>query len=206
MRVALALSALLAIGIVTESHAWPSPLSAQAVPVLERGTLVRIEAPEVQRGRMEGTVDAMDADRVVLLLGGDTARTVTLPLASLARLDVGMTRSRASAAARGVGIGGVTGAVVGLGVALIVIATDSDMEPHATAAYFAIGPDLWGGPSNGEVVAIFTVGGAIIGAAVGGVKGLAAPGRAWENRWRAPRVSVAPTGSGRVEARYMVRF
>jgi hypothetical protein len=206
MRVALALSALLVFAIVTESPAWTTPVSAQAIPILKPGTRVRVEAPEVQRRRMEGTVRTMDAERVVLLLGGDTARPVTIPLASFSRLDVGITRTRGRAAARGVGIGGVTGAVVGLGLALVVIATDPDMEPRAPAGYIGNGLDLWGGPSNGEVLAIFTVGGAVIGAGVGGLKGLVAPGRTWENRWRAPRVSVGPAGDGGVEARYTVRF
>jgi hypothetical protein len=176
MRAALALSALLALGIVPGFPAWTTSVSAQVIPVLEPGTLVRIEAPEVQRRRMEGTVHAMDADRVVLLLAGDAARPVNIPLASLARLDVATARSRASAAARGVGIGGVTGAVVGLGVALVAIATDSDMEARAPAGSFAIGPDMWGGPSDGEVLAIFAVGGAVIGAAVGGLRGAGSPG------------------------------
>jgi hypothetical protein len=204
LRVALAVSALLVLGIVTESPAWTTPVSAQAIPALEPGTRVRIEAPDVRRRGMEGTLHAMDADRLVVLLDGDAARPVTIPLTSLARLDVGTTRSRASAGARGVGIGGVIGAGIGLGVGLVVVAVDPDMEPRAPAGYIS-GP-IWSGPSTGEVLAILTVGGAIIGAAVGGLKGLAAPGRTWENHWRAPRLSVGPVGNGGVEARYTVRF
>jgi hypothetical protein len=82
---------------------------------------------------------------------------------------------------------------VALGLsALLAIATGSDMELHAPAGYFDLigsGTGFRVGPSNREALAIFTVGGADIGAAVGGLMGLAAPGWAWKNRWRAPRVA-----------------
>jgi hypothetical protein len=204
MRVVLTLAGLCVLVILSDSPAGSTPLAAQAIPVLEPGTGVRIDAPEVQRRRMEGTVHAMDTTRLVLLIAGNAARPITIPLASLARLDVGTTRTRARAAARGVRFGGMIGAGIGLGVALVVIVAP-DMAPPPPLGYFDMHGDYYS-PSGGEILAILTIGGAITGAAVGGLQGLARPGWEWQNRWRTAQLSVGPAGNGRFEARYVVRF
>ena len=70
---------------------------------------------EVRLGRRTGPLGPSrlrnrDMARVVLLLGGDTSRPVTIPLASLSRLDEGRAGSQARVAARDVGGGGTAGA------------------------------------------------------------------------------------------------
>jgi hypothetical protein len=205
MRVSPTLTALCVLGVLTGAPAGSTPLSAQAIPVLAPGTRVRVDAPEVQRRRMEGTVHAMDTTRLVLLIAGDADRSITIPLASLARVDVGTARTRARAAARGVGIGGLIGAGIGLGVALVGIVADPYMTPPPPSGYFELHGDFVS-LSNGEILAIFMVGGAIAGATVGGLQGIVAPGWVWENRWRTAQLSVGPAGNATLEARYVVRF
>jgi hypothetical protein len=89
-----------AIALLTLSGGSGGPLAAQPLPVLDPGVPVRIEAPEVERRRLTGTLRSMDRDHLELVLAADTTRSVWVPVAAVTRIDVGTPRTRGQVGVR----------------------------------------------------------------------------------------------------------
>ena len=137
------------------------------------GSRVRLQAPSVMEGYVEGLVLGIDDD--ALLIGSDHAPPVRVPHDAVARLEV--SAGRRGHALQGMAIGGaVGGAVFG-----VINAEEYCAEYHSTS------PNC---PSRAEMVGMGVIGGAAWGLLIGHLtKG---------DRWRGVpverlRIGLAPT-------------
>ena len=142
--------------------AAPSLVHAQAaeIPV---GSVVRVTAPTLGRGRITGTVQAWRGDTLVIAPVASLGR-VDIPPGALRSLERAVGESRRRHVATGVGatIGGVLGASVGA-LVMIVQSTSSQTET-----------------SRRPMRATPVVAGALVGGALGGTVGWQVRPRVWE--------------------------
>ena len=148
-----------------------TPMAARAqYTEAQPGARVRIEAPGVVAGKLEGTVLSRDNDMV--RIGSPSVAPVEIPMNRITSFEISRGKSRWA----GVGRGAVIGVPIGL--ALGLIASTGDEESRI----------VWNAGerdtlSRGEVVAFTTV----VSAFWGGVIGAFVPKEKWERFDVAPR-------------------
>ena len=147
------------------------PISAAAAQVseLRPGAYVRIRAPGVLAGEVEGAILARDHD--TLLLARPGSGPVAVPIASITRAAVHRGRTRGAGAVKGA----KWGAGVGLGLGLFNVAFSDCSGTHCETSDNVVG------------VAAFTA----VGAGVGALVGTLVRAERWE-RVELPRHDVPP--------------
>jgi len=135
---------------------------------LQPGTRVRVRAPSVVAGRLEGVVVQRVADTVVVTR--PNAGPVSLPIAAITRAEVSRGRSRGAGALRGALWGGGVGLALGALAAAAPNECNANCEDEATDVGLVVGTPVLG---------------AAVGAAVGTAVGA--------ERWVPLRVPVRAT-------------
>jgi hypothetical protein len=148
---------------------------------LQPGTRVRLRAPDVVAGRLEGVVVARGAD--TLALTRPNAVPVGIPLSAITAAEVSRGKSRRTGAVRGALWG------AGVGVALGVLA--------AVAPDDCSGEECEDVPSDVETIVIMPIASALTGAAIGAVVGA----ERWERLAIPTRAALAPGAARRLGAR-----
>jgi len=149
-----------------------APAGAQS-GALEPGTRVRVEAPRCVPYPVEGTIVSRRGD--ALRIERSRGNAVTVPIATLTRVEVSRGRSRLAGALRG----GLWGAAAGLGVGVVSV----------VASNGCVG-DCSDEPSDREYLLATPAAGALLGAGVGALIG--------RERWeRVPLPARATVGPGR---------
>lgn len=161
----------------------PAPLAAQMIDV-QPGARVRVTAPGVVAGQVEGIIATRTADSVVLLTSKPTSYRIAL--GSISTLSVSQGKSRLKGAAKG--------SVWGSAIMLVMSAAISG-DPSVRRGDYPDAEPV----SIPSFIAAETVGGAMIGAAIGAIVG----SERWNSYETPPRVTVG-AGSGR--ARLSVAF
>lgn len=182
------LSPLIAVSLLASGA-----LSAQSVPRLNAGDRVRVSF-DLGAGRVVVRGDVVilnQADGTVLVRNHDTAELLDLPLASITKLHVSLGhRSTGAGALRGAGIGLLIGGGAG---AVVGFASGDD-------------PPGWFSMTAQEKALLLGIGLGGLGAVVGGLVGLAAPGERWQRLAATEGLRIAPEDRGGVTLTYSYRF
>jgi hypothetical protein len=150
---------LAAITVASLALCRPAPAQQTAVSVGQR---VRVQWPEAQqRRRTVGTVLEVRGDSLALTSSGGERR---FALARLERIDVRVRRSRARGAARGAGLGTLTG----FGIGLVVGALRAAGCPRQPDDYCEL------------AILVGPVVGVAVGLPLGVVIGTGSPGERWQ--------------------------
>lgn len=147
--------------------------TAAQSPLPSIGDTVRVRAPGQE---IRGVLAAVRDDTLFVRRDG---LTVPVPLAQVERMDVRRPRPRGDRLLRGV----LYGAPIGLGSGVLLgwLAEEKDGSCGDWCGLY---------PAVGGVV------GLALGTVLGGVTGVAAPGRRWERVGARPVVAVAPARGG----------
>jgi hypothetical protein len=141
-----------------------SGIAAQDSVRIAPGNRVRVTAPKISGTRIVGTYDHMDADTLVVQVGG---RTRSFPRTAVTRLDVS-TGQKGNA-----GTGALYGALFGAGIGALALGTS------AVCADEGIG---------GTCALVGAGGGGVAGLLIGALLGSASK----SDRWQAVPVTAAP--------------
>ena len=172
--------ALHSIFAITCCSAMAVPRAGAQLAELQLGARVRVRAPAVVAGRLEGTVTARSLNSVTLTT--PRGAPVPVPLAAITAAEVSRGRSRRDGAVKGL----AWGAGVGLAVGIL------------SAVTYDAGSDTCGTEpcdnsfSPGEVVAGAYMAGAMLGAGIGAIKGA----EHWESLTIQPYVALRPRRDG----------
>lgn len=178
-----------ALLVVMCTSVVPVALHAQASrPPVVDGDRVRVITPTV-----EGVfiVAASGADSLALRPTMGTGAPLAVAWRDVTSLDVRRRRSSGAGGLRGAGIGGLVGVLSGV---TIGFASGSD-DPSTFLAF-----------SAGEKAAVLGVALGGLGAVVGGVIGLVAPGERWDALDLREGVRVSPGRGGGLTLSYAARF
>jgi hypothetical protein len=129
---------LLALSAEARSHEQPASLLPVSV-----GSRVRLQAPMVVLGRIEGTVIKLDGKS--LLVAGSERTPVSVPRQAITQLEV--SHGRHGHALLGMGMGAAIGAVLGAAVGstgCVPAVGCGDSYSGGAAALGALGGGLWG--------------------------------------------------------------
>jgi hypothetical protein len=160
----------------------PAPLAAQMIDV-QPGVRVRVTAPGVVAGQVEGLIATRTVDSVVLLTSRPSSYRIALE--SITTLSVSQGKSRLKGAAKGSAWGGAIMLVMSAAMSgdPSVRQVDANTEPVSIPTFIAT-----------EVV-----GGAMFGAAIGAIIG----SERWNSYETLPRITVGAAGG---RARLSVAF
>ena len=165
----------LGMALLLAALAIPGRMAAQASVSSMIGDTVRVTAPAAGEG-IRGVLVAVRDDTMFVRRYG---LVVPVPLSQVERVDVRRRRPRGDGLLRGV----LYGAPIGLGSGALLGWLAEEMDGSCGD---------WCGllPAAGGVVGLVT------GTVLGGVTGVAAPGRRWERVDSRPVVAIAPVRGG----------
>ncbi|MEO8334779.1 MAG: hypothetical protein ABI664_07395 [bacterium] len=166
--------AMFAIGIVIANP----PAAEAQLSELQPGSRVRVQAPGVVAGWLEGTVLTRASDTIVV--GGPNASPVHLPIARISAVEISRGLSRGDGAIRGMKWGVPIMATIG--AVLAAVGTDG----NCSTCDMAFGDGVY-------VTALFSFTGAFYGAGIGALIGR----ERWEQFDLGTRTSVRVQG-GRI--------
>jgi hypothetical protein len=164
---------LAALILITLGHA----AAAQMIDV-QPGAKVRVSAPGIVAGQVEGLITSRTADSIVLLTS--KSMQYRIALGSVSMLSVSQGKSRLKGAAKG--------SLWGAGIMLVFSAAVSG-DPDMRRGEYANSPPV----SVPAFIALETVGGAMIGAGIGAIVG----SERW-NSYEIPSRVTASVGISRV--------
>ena len=174
--------ALCSIVAVACCSATAVPRADAQLAALQPGTRVRVQAPAVAAGRLEGVVLSRSRDTVTLTRS--RLAPIAVPFAAITAADVYRGRSHGDGAVTGLAWGSGVGLVVGI-VAAVTYDAGSDAcgtEPCDNAY------------TPGEVVAGSLMIGTALGAGIGAIKGA----ERWERLTLHTFIAVRPSRDGLV--------
>jgi hypothetical protein len=156
------------------------PRADAQIPELQPGARVRVQAPKIVGGWLEGTILSRSRDTVTLTTPRRTS--IPVPLAAITAADVSRGRSRGDGAVKGLAWGSGVGLAVGL----------------LSAVSYDTGSDACGAEpcdnelTSGQVVAGSFIIGAALGAGIGAIKGA----EHWDSLTIQTYVAVRPSRDG----------
>lgn len=154
----------------------PLAPAAGQVAELQPGARIRVRAPTVVAGRVDGTVIARSADSVTMTVpGGPSLR---LPIAAITAAEVSRGRSRRDGAMKGLAWGTGIGAALGL---LSELGGEECPDDRCDDGY-----------STGEYLAASLVSGAALGAGIGAIVGA----EHWQRLQLPARLALRPGRNG----------
>lgn len=166
----------LLIAIIASIGFAPQTAAHGQLAELQVGARVRLRAPGVVAGRLEGTVIARSRDSVTVT--APQSAPLSIPLAAIRAADVSRGRSRGDGALKGLAWG--TG--IGLAMGLLTQIDYNDCGDHP----------CMGDLTRGEYFATSLVAGAGLGAAIGAIVGA----EHWERLAIPPRLALSRSRTG----------